>query len=177
MGDDRFAIGKGQHRHLSDRCKNSSTTTWSAAICRTILSSMMDIEQPLCACSRFLADNHAFAQRQAVGLDDCREAVLPLDIFHCRCQDRRTPHSLRWECRIFSSGFWQRPYCPRFWAAFLLGPKAGIPASSNAIHHSQHQWIIRGDHCEDRCPLLFAKSTMPSASVAFISTHGVRPAR
>ena len=56
---------------------------------------------------------HALAQRQTVRLDDHGVGVQRSDVGKGRLRHRQRSHSRRWECRISSSGSWQRPCCPR----------------------------------------------------------------
>ena len=100
--------------------RNSSTTTWLPACAERFYPSMMEWTASL-ACFRFSAIRHAFAQRQSVGLDDCRETVLPAAIYSSASAGS-VKHLiiLPWECRIFSSGFWKTPCCPQSAAACCM---------------------------------------------------------
>ena len=143
-GRHRVGIGKGQHRHLFAGQKLFYHYLVAAFAEDFILHNGMN---SLFGLFQILSDNHAFAQRQSVGLNDCRETVLPLDIFHYFAGIV--------EHLIFCGGnavFFHQVFGKHLTALdlgrFFAGAESGDPCFFHRVGHSQHQWIIRGDHCE-----------------------------
>ncbi len=79
--------------------RNSSTTTWLPEAPELFVQH--DLVDALGGLLFVLADEHALAQRKAVGLDDYGVFALSLDILH-DLGGVVVLHTLRWGCRTSS---------------------------------------------------------------------------
>ena len=118
-----------------------------------------------------LADEHALAQGQAVGLDDHGDAAAAAHR-PGPCPDRQTLHRRRWECRIFSSDPWQTPCCSRCWRPSCPGRRQGMPFSRSGSTSPRAQGIVRRHHGEVHAlPSRQKSDNGRRMSVALMGTH------
>ena len=96
---------------------------------------------------RVSADDHALAQRQAVGLDDGGIAGRCPDVGERFVRLRQTPRRRRWGCRISSSSFLAKTLLPSISAAFVRGAESRrCPPLLSASTAPSDQRIVRRHH-------------------------------